>query len=90
VLFAACAMGLVRQLFPNLGQIGLTIGMLHVGQECRPLASQMTAAAKQVARRPHLGGIDLSLREPAAPHQDGHLVGVDFSVLHFAPHDSPS
>ena len=48
-------------LLPNLRQVVLPVGLLHVGQEFRPLTRQMQAAPEQITGRPPLRGIDIGL-----------------------------
>ena len=69
------------------GQIVLAVGILHVGQEFGPFARQMHAAPQQVAGRPHLGRIDIGLREHTAAQQHGNLLGVDLVVFGLAAMD---
>ena len=42
VLFHSLAIRLVRQLFPNLGEVVLTIGIVNVGQEFGAFAYELT------------------------------------------------
>lgn len=81
----AFALGLVRQLFADLRQMGLTSGMVQVGAECGALAPQVTAPAESVARRPHLRGLARGLGAHAAPKEYGTLGGGKLSILGFAP-----
>ena len=47
----------------------------------------MHPAPEQITGRPHLGGIDVGLREHAAAQQHGNFLGVDLVVFGLAPVD---
>jgi hypothetical protein len=61
--FEALSLRLVRQLFPALGEMVLTSGIVEVGQEVRSFLHQGTAAAQEIPGGAHLGWIDRGLRE---------------------------
>ena len=61
VLLDSLTVGFVGELFADLRQRVLTLGILPVGSECRAFAHHVTAAAQQVARRAQLGGRDRGL-----------------------------
>lgn|GEM_PF-4597694 len=66
VICDSLSIGFVRQLFPDLRQVVLTIRILDVPSEFGPFLHQMTPTTEQVARRAHLGGIDIRLgNQPA-------------------------
>jgi hypothetical protein len=44
----------------------------------------MIPAPQQIPSGPHLGGIDISLRDHAAPEYDRDLMGIYFIVFCFA------
>jgi len=68
MFFAARTVGFVGKLLADLGEMVLTVGMLDVGQKFRSFPSPVTAAAQEIPGGPHLGGIDIGLRQhPAAP-----------------------
>jgi len=76
--------GCVRALLAALGQGVLTLGMVHMGHQCRALAPQVGAAASEGASRTHGSGRDRGLREQAATEQAGHLWGIALRVFGFA------
>ena len=85
VFLHSLAIALVRQLLAELGEVVLAVGILHVGQELRPLAHPMTATAEQIAGRAHLRRIDVGHQQHAPAQQHGNLVGVTLVVLGRAP-----
>ena len=57
----------VRQLFSDLRQVGLTVGLLAVGEQCRSFLYHVTAATESISGGSPLGWIDIGLGEhPAA------------------------
>jgi hypothetical protein len=84
VLFDAFPIGCVGQLLANLGEVVLTVGVLDMGQEFRPLAHQMTTAAEQIASRPHRGRVNVGHGKHPAAQPHGDLVGVNLVVLGLA------
>jgi hypothetical protein len=78
---------LVGQRLPELGQVVLAVGLLDVREELGALTCQMSAAPEQVAGGPHLGGIDVGLREHPATQQNGDVLGVDRVVFGLAAVD---
>jgi hypothetical protein len=78
---------LARELLMDLRQIVLTVGILNMCQELSPFAHEMYSAPKQVARGPHLGRIDIRLRQHPAAQEHSDLVGIDLIVLGLAPMD---
>src|SRR5215475_15647676 len=57
------AVGFISDFLADLGQIVLTVGVLHMGQQLRAFAHQVHAAAKKIPSRSHLGWIDVSHRQ---------------------------
>jgi len=58
----AFTVGFVSDLFTDVGQIVLAVGILDMSQEFGAFAHQMGAAPEQVAGGAHLSRIDISLR----------------------------
>ena len=81
------SVSLVRELFMDLRQMVLAVGMLKMGQELSPLAQEMYPAPEEIARGPHLRWIDVSVGEHPAAEQDRHRVGVHRVVCGLAPVD---
>jgi hypothetical protein len=81
----AVPIALVGQLFPDLGQMVLTIRSLDVCKQFGALTRQMQAASEEIPGRPHRCWIDLGLREhaPTKPHRD--FLGVDLVVFGLTP-----
>jgi hypothetical protein len=81
------AVGLVRDCLAHLGEVGLTRGMVDVGQPCRPTAPKRHPAPQQVPGSAPVGGRDRGLREPPPSEEHGALRGVNLSVLSLAAMD---
>jgi hypothetical protein len=65
--FAPFAIGLVRQLFANLGQMVLTVGIWDVGQKFGAFLHPMTAPAQEIPGGAHFSWVAIRLGEhPAA------------------------
>jgi hypothetical protein len=76
---------LARELLMDLRQIVLTVGILNMCQELSPFAHEMYSAPKQVARGPHLGRIDIRLRQhPAAQEHSDLAVLIQDEEVHGA------
>jgi hypothetical protein len=71
------AVRVVGERLPNLGPVILTVGSLAVREPLRALAPELRPPPGQVASRPHGGGIDGGLREPAAAEHHGNRLRVD-------------
>jgi hypothetical protein len=83
----ASAVRFVGQLCPDRREVVLTMRVLDMGQELGAFARQVHPASEQVARRPHLSGIHIGLREHTAAEEDSNLLGVDLVILRFATMD---
>ncbi len=59
------AVGLVRDLCADVGQVILAIGLLDMCQQLSPLAHEMYAASEQVSRGAHGRGIDVGVGQHA-------------------------
>jgi len=66
--------GLGGELFANLRQIVLAVGLLDMGQELRSFAHQVGPASQEVTGGPHLRWIDVGLREHAAATEGSDLL----------------
>jgi hypothetical protein len=69
----------------NLREVVLAVGMLAMEQQLGVLAQERQATSEQVPSRPHVGGIDISLRRQAAAAQDSDLEGVATSFASGIP-----
>ena len=67
--------GLIGELRADLGQIVLTVGWLDMRQQLSPVAHQMHSPPEPVARGPHVGGIDVRLRQHA-PRRSTAIFGT--------------
>ena len=74
------AVRFVGDLFPNLGQVILTIGLLDMREQLCAFAHQMRPPPEQVAGCPHGSRRDVGLREHAATRQHSDFLGVDLIV----------
>ena len=83
----AGTVGFVGDLFADLGQVVLAVGVLDMSQQLGPFAHQIGTAAQQVAGGAHLGRIDVGHRDHAAAQQDGDFLGIDTIVFGFAAMD---
>jgi hypothetical protein len=79
--------GLVGDLLPDLEQVGLPRGMVHMGQEFGPFVPQVGATPEQVAGGAHLGWRDRGLGEQTTTEQDGDLLRIDLVIFRFATVD---
>jgi hypothetical protein len=79
--------GLIGNLFPDLGQVVLTVGVLDVGQERGPFPREIQAAPEQIPGGAHLGRIHLGLGAHAATQEPRKLVRLDRVVLGLAAMD---
>ena len=84
-LSAPSAIRLVRDLFADLGHVVLAVGLLDMRQELRPFARKMPPAPEEIPGGPHLGGIDVGLREHTPAEEDGNLLRIDRGVFGLAP-----
>jgi len=73
--------------FTNGRQMILTVGSVHVCQECTALACQVHAAPEQVTGGAHCSGGDRGLREHTTAQQDGDFMRVDRVVFGLATMD---
>jgi len=78
------AVRFVGDLLVHLGEVVLPVGLLHMRQELRAFARQMSAAPEQSTGRPHRGRGDVGLWEHAAAEQDSDFLGVHPVVVGFA------
>lgn len=83
----ALPVGLVGELFADLGQVVLAVGLLAVGSPRCARAPQVHSAPEQVPGRPHRRGIDIGWREHPAAAQHSNLVRIDLVVFRFAAVD---
>jgi hypothetical protein len=81
----AVTVGFVGDLFADLGQIVLAVGVVHVRQQLGAFMCQMHAATQEITGGAHLGGIDIRLREHTATEQGGNLLGIDFVIFGLTP-----
>jgi len=77
--------GSVSDLFADLGQIVLAVGVLNVNQQLGPFAHEVSPTAQQITSGTHLGLVDVGHRDHAAAQQDGDFLGVDAIVLALPP-----
>ena len=81
------AVRLVGQRLPNRGPVVLAVGVLDMGESRGTLAHAVHPAPEEIAGRPHLGGIDVGLREHAPTQEHHDFLGIDFVVFRFAAMD---
>jgi len=68
---------LVGELYSELGQVVLAVGVLDVGEKISTLSDEVAAAAKKIPGGPHLRGINIGHRDHAASEKPSDLSGVD-------------
>ena len=81
------AVGFVGKFLPISGRLYWLLVFWTCARSSAAFAGERHPAPEQVAGRPHLGGIDVGLREHAAAEQHGNLVGVDLVVFGLAAMD---
>jgi hypothetical protein len=55
----------------------LAVGVDQVGQGLGPFADQKSPPSQEIASLSHTFGVDVGLRQHAAPQEEGNLVGID-------------
>ena len=83
----AFPVSLVGDLGRGFGEVVLVVGVLYVGEEIASPPDQVQPPSKQISGRPHLGRVDVSLREVPAAEEGGDLEGINLVVLGFASVD---
>jgi hypothetical protein len=77
----AGAVSFIDKLFPDLGQVGLTVGWLDRGESLCSFAPEVAPAPEEIPGRAHLGGVDLGLREQAPTQEHRDFLGIDSVVF---------
>jgi hypothetical protein len=81
------AVGFLRNLFADLGQVILAVGILDMGEQLGACAREMQAPPQEITGRTHLRRIDIRLGQHAATQQPGNFLGVDLIVFRLATMD---
>jgi hypothetical protein len=71
----------------EVGKIILASGVLDMGIELGPFSHEVISSSEEIPGCAHPGGVDISLRNHAAPEQGGDLMGVDLIVFCFSSVD---
>jgi hypothetical protein len=71
----------VRDLFAELGEVALTVGVLDVTEEIGALTHEVVATAQEIASSTHAGGIDVGFGQHPCPEQASDVASVDAVVF---------
>jgi hypothetical protein len=77
----AFPMDLVGDLFTELGEIALAIGVLDVSEEIGSFACEVVTTAQEIPCGAHGSRVDVGLGEHSGPQQPGDLTGIDSVVF---------
>jgi hypothetical protein len=80
----ATSVGFVGDLFVDLREIVLTVGVLNVAEEFGTFSHEVRTAPEKIAGRAHLLGINVSHRDHAPAKESTDLVGINPVVFCFA------
>ena len=83
----ASSVGFVGDLFADVREVVLAVGVLNVAEELGTFAHEMHAAAEKIPGRSHLLGIDVGQRDHASAKERTDLVGIDAVVFGLATKD---
>ena len=89
LLCDAFSVDFVGDLFAELGEVTLAVGVLDVREEVGPLSHEIIAAAEQITSSAHFGRIDVSLGDHAGTQEGGDFTGVDAIVFDLGAVDGP-
>ena len=77
----------VNQVFTDLGQVILAVGVVDMSEQFDALVHHVHSAAHQIPGGAHRPGVDISHGEHSTAQQRGELKRIDPVVLGFAPVD---
>jgi len=83
------AMDFVGDLFAELGEVTLAVGVLDVTQEIGALSHEVITAAQEIAGGSHTGRVDVSLWDHAGAQQARDFSGIDAIVFNLGAVDGP-
>ena len=83
----ATSVGFVGDLFADLREVVLAVGVLNMAEEFGTLSLEVVATPEEVPGRAHLLGINVSHRDHVSAKENTDLFGIDTIVFGFASMD---